>query len=313
MKRGSRALTRDNDDEGNREGEVVAAFGRHFRVDPGMGESVIHAVTRGRRGDVACGDRVVWQPTSPGEGVIERVLERRNLVYRSDQYRQKLLAANVDRIAIVVAVEPSFSLDLLSRALVAAESADVPALVVFNKVELNGLDEARARLAFVAALGYPVVEVSLRASPHDASTALTPYFQNATTVVIGQSGMGKSTLVNLLVPEARIATQEISSKLDSGKHTTTSARIHMHGDIRIVDSPGFQEFGLAHLDQRTLENAFVEFRAHLGGCRFHNCRHLEEPHCAITQAAAQGEISAQRLELYRQLYRELKQHLPHYA
>lgn len=301
-----------------REGEVVGVFGRHFRIhasgdDDESSREPIHAVTRGRRHDVACGDRVVWQPTSEGEGVIESVLPRRNLVYRSDQFRQKLLAANVDQIAVVVAVEPSFSLDLLSRALIAAESADVPAVVVLNKVELPGIEAARARLAFVGALGYDVVEVSLRADPEVAQRVLEERFARRTTVVLGQSGMGKSTLVNLLVPDARIATQEISLKLDAGKHTTTAARIHRHGHVRVVDSPGFQEFGLAHLDVQALEHAFVEFRPYLNRCRFANCRHLEEPGCAVRDARSRGDISEPRLNLYRQLYGELKLHRPHYS
>lgn len=294
------------------EGEVVGVFGRHYRVRSASGE-VLHAVTRARKHEIACGDRVAWRATSPGEAVIEHVIDRTNVLYRSDQFRQKLIAANVDQVAIVVAVEPTFSDDLLSRALVAAESAGIAAVIVLNKIELDGAEAARRRVAVYAQLGYSVIETSLKHAAEAAYAVLVPTFSGRLTVAIGQSGMGKSTLVNRLVPGAKAATQEFSTRLDAGKHTTTAAQIHAHESIRIVDSPGFQEFGLAHLEPRALEQAFVEFRPHLGRCRFHNCRHLDEPDCAITAASERGEVTPARLGLYRQLYSELRIHRPHYA
>jgi len=306
--------------DGSREGEVVAAYGRHFRVR--VDGIDWHCLTRGKKSEAACGDRVRVTPQGAidevQQGVVEEVLERRNLVYRSDQFRQKLLAANVDRIVIVVAAEPTFADDLLSRALVAAESIDVPALVVFNKVELASAAVARERLAPYARFGAEIVEVSLRAAQEEALAVLVPRLagplptegQDAarppTNLVLGQSGMGKSTLVNLLIPGAAIATQEISERLDSGKHTTTFAQLHISTlpdgrGLRIVDSPGFQEFGLAHLSVEAIQNAFPEFRPFLGGCRFYNCRHLEEPGCTLLDAVTRGDISTRRHALYRQL------------
>ncbi len=292
--------------------EVLATFGRHLRVRTDDGRDW-QAVTRGRKADVACGDRVVVRVQSADQCVIESVHARRNLVFRSDQYRQKLIAANIDQIVIVLATEPSYSDDLLSRALVAAEVDDVPALIVLNKTELPSVASARARVTPYAALGYRVLETSFKTAPEAALAQLLPQLADKTSVVLGQSGMGKSTLVNLLVPGAAVATREISDKLDSGKHTTTSAQIYAGEGFRLVDSPGFQEFGLAHLDVRTLENAFIEFRPHLGGCKFYNCQHLDEPGCAISAAVASGAIGAARYTLYRQLHSELKQHLPDYA
>jgi ribosome biogenesis GTPase len=294
------------------EGEVIATFGRQCRVMPDgtadsiKPESAVRCVTRGRRADIACGDRVKWRATSAGEGVIEQVMERRNLLFRSDQFRQKLIASNVDRVLIVVAVEPTFSDDLLSRALVAADAVDLSVGVLLNKVELPGAERARERLAVYSRLGAHMMECSLRQSPEAALAVLLPWLRDATTVVIGQSGMGKSTLVNLLIPLAQIATREISERLDSGKHTTTSAQIHAGDGFRLVDSPGFQEFGLAHLSARMLENAFIEFRPHLGGCRFYNCRHLDEPNCAVSAAVESGNITSHRHDLYRQLLSELR-------
>ncbi len=284
-------------------GEVVATYGRDCRVE--ADGAVIRCVMRGRRSELACGDQVEWTPTSPGEGVIEQVLPRRNLLYRSDAFRRKLLAANVDAALIVVAVEPSFSLDLVSRATVATEAADIPLVAVLNKIELPGADAARERLKPFVSLGLSILETSLKFDTANAIAALHPVLDGKTTVVIGQSGMGKSTLVNLLVPDAKADTQEVSVKLDSGKHTTTSARIYAGNGFRIVDSPGFQEFGLAHLDLVGLQNAFVEFRPILGGCRFYNCKHFEEPGCAVTAAVDSGVISGERYALYRQLASEI--------
>jgi ribosome biogenesis GTPase len=297
------------------DGEVIATFGRQCRVQQiesatanlvSISDTVVRCVTRGRRADIACGDRVKWRSTSEGEGVIEQVLERRNLLFRSDQYRQKLIASNVDRVLIVVAVEPTFADDLLSRALVAADAVDLPVGILLNKVELPDVDRARERLSVYEGLGAHMMECSLREAPKAALEQLLPWLQGATTVVIGQSGMGKSTLVNLLIPHAQIATREISERLDSGKHTTTSAQIYAGNGFRLVDSPGFQEFGLAHLSARMLENAFIEFRPYLGGCRFYNCRHLDEPACAIATAVASGGVASHRHDLYRQLLSELR-------
>jgi ribosome biogenesis GTPase len=289
-------------------GEVVATFGRHYRVRVDHQDYL--CFTRGKRSDVACGDQVQICIQSKDQGVIEKRLERRNLIYRSDQFREKLIAANVDQILLVLAAEPSFSPDLVSRALVAAEAAEVPLLIVLNKSELPGFEAARARTALYVELGYEVLECSLKTQPQAALQCLLPRLLAKTTAVIGQSGMGKSTLINLLITDAKAQTREISEKLDSGKHTTTYAQLYcgewQSQAFRLMDSPGFQEFGLAHLSVRELENAFVDFRNHLGGCRFYNCQHLNEPGCEILRAAERGMVDVARLQLYWKLVRELK-------
>ena len=290
------------------EGEVIAAFGRHYRV--AVGDVLYQCFTRGKRSHVACGDQVRISVQSTDQAVIEEILPRRNLVFRSDQYREKLIAANVDQIIVVLGTAPTFSEDLLSRALIGAEAADIPALIVLNKTELPETPRARQRLAPYANLGYSCLDTSLKTQPQKALEMLVPVMANKSNVVLGQSGMGKSTLVNLLLPHAQTQTREISEKLDSGKHTTTYVQIHAGAwqgqKFRIVDSPGFQEFGLAHLSPRELENAFFEFRAHLGGCKFYNCQHLNEPGCSIQTAIEHGSISPLRYSLYRQLHSELK-------
>lgn len=282
-------------------GTVVAAFGRHFEVKTNDG-SIFRCHTRGKRNDYACGDAVDIAPAGDGLGVIEARHPRRNLLWRSDAFRQKLLAANLSQIVIVTATEPDFSSLLVSRCLAAAESERIPALIALNKADLaDRLPAARERLAVFAALGYPVIEIS---ALHGAG-ALEPWLRTGGALLVGQSGMGKSTLINALVPEAAAAVGEISVALNSGSHTTTLTRLYPRGDGWLIDSPGLQAFGLAHLDCDALEAAFIEFRPFLGQCRFRNCRHSAEPGCAVRRAAEAGTISTQRLEHYGLIREEI--------
>ncbi len=284
-------------------GRVVSAHGRHYAVRGDDGR-LLNCVTRGKKNDVACGDRVEVHPTGAATGRIEAIAARGSLLYRSDAVRQKLLAANVTQLAIVVATEPSFSVELVCRALVAAEQQRIPALIVLNKCDLaSRLPAARAAVATFARLGTPVLELS---ALHDVGTLAT-HLRGQVTLLVGQSGMGKSTLVNALVPEADVATAEISAALDSGRHTTTHATWHpLDADSALIDSPGFQLFGLAHVSIGELEAAFPEFRDHLGECRFRDCRHEKEPGCALRAALAKGAIDTQRWAAYRAIRAEIE-------
>lgn len=282
----------------NHEGRIIAAHGRHYLVDIGSGEP-LPCVTRGKKSDVACGDWVEVMPTSDDQGVIENILPRRQLLYRSNETRQKLIAANVDQVIIVTACAPAFSDDLVTRAIIAAESEEIEILLVLNKCDLaENLPQARAQLAVFAHLGYPVLELSARSS----AAPLRPWLQGKTSVLVGQSGMGKSTLINTLIPDAGAATREISKALDSGKHTTTHATLYtLDAESFLIDSPGLQEFGLAHLERGEIEYAFREFRPYLGRCRFRNCRHGQEPGCALRPALETGEIDKTRFASYVRL------------
>ncbi|MFM0009077.1 ribosome small subunit-dependent GTPase A [Paraburkholderia sediminicola] len=292
-------------------GLVIAAHGRHYLVAPEDGSPMLQCFPRGKRSEVAVGDRVIYEPTSADQGVIVEIGERRNLLYRSDQYKSKLFAANLDQLLIVLATEPHFSEDLLGRALVAAEANELKPLIVLNKIDVTGaLEGARKRLESYRALGYTVVEVSIKTQPDAARPALLEHLQGHSTLLLGQSGMGKSTLVNLLIPNAEVATREISTALNSGRHTTTFTRLYPlpGGDGgALIDSPGFQEFGLHHLTEGRLERAFPEFRPLLPNCRFYNCHHLQEPGCAILEAVADGGIRRERHALYAQLVHEASQ------
>lgn len=285
-------------------GTIIAAHGRHYLAQTESGR--FQCVTRGKKTDVAVGDIVHLVQTSPDQAVIESIAERKSLLYRSDQFKSKLLAANVTQIFIVVATEPSFTDDLVSRALVAAQANDIAAHIILNKTDVTArLEQTRQRLALYAGLGYPVHEVSAQAQPDAVIAALSPLLQGQSTILIGQSGMGKSSLVNLLVPDAAIAVREISTALDTGKHTTTFTRLYQLDDrTSVIDSPGFQEFGLYQLTEGMLERAFPEFSPHLGQCKFYNCHHLNEPQCAILQAVESGHIAPVRHALYRQLVHE---------
>jgi len=290
-------------------GLVIAAHGRHYLVAPEDGGAMLQCFPRGKRSEVAVGDRVIYEPTSADQGVIVEIAERRNLLYRSDQYKSKLFAANLDQLLIVLATEPHFSEDLLGRALVAAEANELKPLIVLNKTDVTAeLPGARARLARYQALGYTVVELSIKTQPEAARAALDEHLHGHATLLLGQSGMGKSTLVNLVVPNAEVATREISTALNSGRHTTTFTRLYPLPDGgALIDSPGFQEFGLHHLTEGKLERAFPEFRPLLPNCRFYNCHHLQEPGCAILEAVADGRIAPARHALYAQLVHEASQ------
>ena len=278
-------------------GQVIAAFGRHYLAELPGGE-IIECVPRGKKSVVACGDTVEITRTGTDQGVIDRIAPRTSLLYRSDAYKQKLIAANVTQIIVVVASEPSFNDELLARCLLAGHEQKLDTLIVLNKCDLPQTAAARAQLAPYAKIGYRVLELSAKQDV----TPLLPYLQGHTSVFVGQSGMGKSTLINALIPAAQAATREISTALDSGKHTTTHAKLyHLNTDSHLIDCPGVQLFGLHHLDFAAIERNFPEFLPYLGQCRFANCSHSHEPDCAIRKATAEGKIDARRLQLFQQI------------
>ncbi len=284
------------------EGQVIATFGRQYEIKTGAG-LILTCFMRGKKGGIACGDQVEILPTTPGQGVIENVLPRLNLFYRSDAFRQKLIAANVTQLIIVVATIPTFSEALIDHYLVAAENEKIQVLIVLNKCDLSEtVHVATEKLALYQQLGYPCLSIS---AVNDIKP-LMPYLHQQKSLLIGQSGMGKSTIINALIPEAQRATKEISLALDSGRHTTTHARLYaIDADSTIIDSPGMQEFGISHIDKANLARGFIEFRPYLNGsCKFSNCRHLTEPGCALLLAAKKGEINARRLAVYQKMMEE---------
>ena len=290
-------------------GLVVAGHGRHYIVELPDGRRLT-CHPRGKKSDCVVGDRVRWQTTGD-EGVIERVEPRRNLLFRQDEWKTKSFAANLGQLLVLVAAEPVFGESQLARALIAAESAGIPSRIVLNKSDLPAIAAARERLRPYAAMGVEVIEVALKARPDDARALLMPLLANVATLVLGPSGTGKSTLINLLAPDAKAQIGEISQALNSGRHTTTSTQWYWLDPATrhtaLIDSPGFQEFGLRQIDAQGLALLMPDLRRFAADCRFYNCTHQHEPGCGVRAALERGEINESRYRIYGEIRGELVQ------
>ncbi len=303
-------------------GLVIAGHGRHVWVETPDGRRLI-CHPRGKKNQTVVGDQVLWQATQD-EGTIEKVEPRRNLFYRQDEIRTKSFAANLDQVLILIAAEPEFSESQLTRALIAAEAAQIRPVIALNKSDLAiPFEKAWTRLAAYRAMGYTVLPMALKpADPTQPAPEhpLDALLKGKTTLVLGPSGSGKSTLINRLIPDAQVLTNAISTALNSGKHTTTSTTLYWVDKSRctaVIDSPGFQEFGLHHIEPQNLAALMPDFKERAVDCRFYNCSHLHEPGCKVMAAiqpqfdtisaiGAHG-ISATRYRIYSELFAELGQ------
>lgn len=289
-------------------GRVVARFGQRYIValsgtqgatSGGGGAAEVDAIGRGRRMEIVVGDRVRCS-SEQRLHVIEEVEPRRNLLFRSDANRTKPLAANVDQIAIVFAAQPPPQVEFVWRALLAARAAGIQPVAILNKIDLDSRG-AQASLAEIEGLGARVLRVSARADPVAARGLLEHECRDRATLFVGQSGMGKSSLLNLLI-DAELRTGALSRRGTHGRQTTTATRWFAYGkDGAVIDSPGFHEFGLAHLSAAQLTQWLPDFAAVTQACRFADCRHAEEPDCGIRAAVEHGEITRARYDFYRKL------------
>jgi ribosome biogenesis GTPase len=289
-------------------GLVVGAHGRHFIVEAANRQRVL-CHRRGKKVDCVVGDRVRWC-VSGDDGVIEAVLPRRSLLWRQDRWRSKSFAANIDRLLVIVAAAPPMAESLLARALIAAAHAGIAAQVLLNKCDLPEAGAARARLDPYRRMGVPVLEASLKHDAAHARALLDSQLAGKVTLLLGASGVGKSTLINAIVPDAAAQVGEISRALNAGRHTTTTTSWYWlddRHDAAVLDSPGFQEFGLQQIAAADLATWLPDVAAHAAQCRFANCTHRSEPDCAVRAAAERGDVSPGRLRLYQELYEELSQ------
>ena len=295
------------------EGRVVADFGREFLVELSDRRQIV-CTRKGKKQDATCGDFVEVRLTGSAQGSIERVGTRRNLLYRSDQWREKTLAANVDQVVILLAPKPPFSEAFLNLSLVACEAARLPVVVALNKSDLPEHAEALKSLAPYEKIGYTIISMSAK---FDTAQPLRPLLDSKLTLLVGQSGMGKSKTVNALVLSDVARVGELTASLGSGAQTTTFSRFYrLDKDTAIIDTPGFQSFGLFHLTEDQIGEAMREFRPFLGRCKFNDCAHLGEPGCEVIAAAQRGEITAARLSFYQVLieqHRELHEEHPEWS
>jgi len=286
-----------------RRGLVIVNYGKSLLIEDNDGR-LLRCVSRRNLDPIVCGDRVDWEPAGDGTGVVTRILERSTVLNRADgENRTRPLAANLEQIVIVAATEPLLDEYLIDKYIVAAELVGVQPLLVVNKTDLldgNAHETLEQQVADYADIGYRVLFAS--ALDSTGLTELEQALTGTTSILVGQSGVGKSSLINRLLPELEIAIGKLSEASGQGRHTTTATTLyHLPCGGKLIDSPGVRDFHLEYAAVDELESGFREFRNYLGKCRFHNCRHLSEPDCAVADAAQHNRISARRLESYRQL------------
>jgi ribosome biogenesis GTPase / thiamine phosphate phosphatase len=307
---------------------IIATFGHNYivctiNIHTNM-QQYLQARFKGKKQRAVVGDMVDIQITAYAEqnkqqvdsqAIITNIHPRKNLLYRSDAFKSKIFASNLDRILFVVAVEPNFSTLLIDHAIIASINECIPLTIILNKCDLDiqALNNAREKLTIYNKLGYEIIETCATTDLHKNNQNIAQknthvmfehYKQTKQRcLLMGQSGMGKSSLINAYMPHANVEVQAISQKLDSGKHTTTHTKLHLFKEENIqegylIDSPGFQLFGLHHLSASQIIHGFSEFKPFLGQCKFSNCMHVHEPNCAVLNAHLQGFIQDNRLDSY---------------
>jgi len=288
-------------------GRIVAHYGANLDIEDENG-NIHHCLTRANLPKLVCGDNVIWQATGERLGVIISLVPRTSFLTRPDYNKQlKPVAANIDQILIVAAPKPTLDEDLINRYLVAAELTAIKPLIIINKIDLlneTELHTLEQRLSPYKSIGYHIIYTSTK--HHNGLQELANSLKTHTSIFVGQSGVGKSSIIKTFIPDVDIRVGELSQSTGLGKHTTSvTVLYHTINNGSIIDSPGVREFGLGHVSQDSITQGFVEFTPFMGYCKFKDCKHTNEPECAIKHAVEQGDISKQRLESYFRIVKSL--------
>lgn len=300
-------------------GKVVGRFGKHANVEDTSG--TIHKCHIRRTIDsVVCGDNVIFCPSISDEsrdlGVIEIVHDRKTVLTRPDFYDGvKPIAANIDQIIIVSSIVPTLSPHIIDRYLVACEDVQIQPVIVINKMELLDEEDREMVIDLLTVyhdIGYKVLLTSCVTGEGIAD--LAQLLTDNISVFVGQSGVGKSSLVNQLLPEADEVVGDVSQNSGLGTHTTTTAKLlHFTEGGDVIDSPGVREFSLWHLPDEQITRGFIEFRDYLGGCKFRDCKHGDDPGCLIRDAVDNGIIDEARYESYHKIIDAMEEKRPSYS
>ncbi len=293
----------------NNPGRIIAHFGKRIVIEDAQGQE--HRCSARRNlPPLVCGDEINWHYPDPKSCIIHELRPRRSLLARPDaRGKQKIIAANIDQILIVCAPLPELNEGLLDRYLVAAALTEIKPVIVLNKTDL--LDKKQRlhyqeRLSIYQQLGYPIIYTS--AHEDEAFNQLSERLREQTSILVGQSGVGKSSLLNRLLPEVNARIGEVSDATGKGRHTTTTARLyHLPDSGALIDSPGIREFGLWNVSPKQLAQGFPEFVKRKDECRFRDCQHRNEPGCAILEDVENGEISASRHASYLRILASLEE------
>lgn len=300
-------LIRDQKTGPEQMGRIVAHYGANLDVEDAQ-QVTHHCLVRANLPALVCGDKVIWQSTGSELGVITSLVPRNSLLARPDYHGNlKPVASNVDQILIVAAPQPGVDEDMINRYLVAAELTSIKPIIVINKTDLL-TDAIRKtlseQLAMYEQIGYQTIYTSTM--ERNGLNELINELADKTSIFVGQSGVGKSSLIKIFIPNADIRVGELSKSTGLGKHTTSvTVLYHLDKGGDIIDSPGVREFGLGNVSKEQLAQGFVEFAPYLGACKFKDCKHLQEPDCAIKNAVDHGEINQQRYNSFQRLVKNL--------
>lgn len=274
-------------------GLVITRYGQHLLVESNSGNLVQCTARRNIDLSVA-GDQVIFHATDNNKGIVTALFKRDNTLKRSN----KLIATNIDELCLIVAIEPHYQFDLIDRYLIVAENQNLPIRLIVNKIELSSnIKQVKIDFAMYEAIGYPVSYLSVKAQT--GIDTLKAQLNDKTQIFLGQSGVGKSSLINELIPELNLRVNQISTKSKLGKHTTTNTTLyHIPSGGDLIDSPGVREFHLDNLSNKEILNGFKEFKPFINQCKFRNCAHINEPNCGVKNALETDDIHPKRYVSY---------------